>query len=186
MSGGEVAPQGSGPQAKVVDPGPVVEAIRARSAEAKLLTLEELAARFPENDLAASIAAAGAPDLESIAGKAAVYWFSALGMTRAYATHLARVEEGDPVKLVAEVVREESRTYPRPTPLDSFANRPFGLSKGALSDILESLGVGEETADIRVCRSSNGAVYLYSTRYLTQEHAEGLAEWDAVERWNNP
>jgi hypothetical protein len=184
--GAEPAPGGEEEGAGAVEASALVAAVRAESGAARLATLDALRERYPDADVEALLASSGAADLELIRGNRTTYYFSTQGMTRAYATHLARIEERDPLRLVVETVRDESRIYPRPTDLGTFASPPFGLSKDDLSAILASLGKAPETEDIRSCRTSNGAVYLYSTRHLSPEHAEGLAEWEAVGRWNNP
>jgi hypothetical protein len=174
------------------DPGPavkpaeVVEAIRAESAAIRITPLGSLQERFPEADIPALIDESAAGDIESVVGSGTRYYFSTISMTRAYATHLARIADRDPLRLVAETVREESRIYPRPTPIIAFCDPPFRITSGDLPSILEGLTATEEFSDIRSCRASNGAVYLYSTRHLTPDHAEGLTEWNEVGRRDNP
>ncbi len=181
-------PDGAGQGGGAAGPeAAIVEAIRAAGAEARIVSMEGLASLFPGTDVAALLAAAPeTPDIESIPGVATTYWFSTRGMTRAYAVHLARIEDNDPPRLVAETVREESRLYPRATALERFADHPFRLSRSDLADILESLGTRPETADIRSCRTSDDSVFLFSTLYLSEEHAQGLAEWEAVGSKENP
>jgi hypothetical protein len=107
-------------------------------------------------------------------------------MTRAYAVHLARLEERDPRRLVAGLVRDNARIYPRPTALAILREAPYRISEEDLALILAAEGKDGEDADIRSLITSNGAVYLYSNRYLSPEHAQGLAEWEAVGAQENP
>jgi len=55
-----------------------------------------------------------------------------------------------------------------------------------MASALLKLGREAGVEDIQSCLASNGAVYLYSTKYLTPAHASGLTEYYEVERWNNP
>lgn len=176
-----------------ISPGQISEVvgfIRAESAAARLVTASALQTRFPETDIPALLAQADAPDIEVLDGTSTVYYFSTQGMTRAYAIHLARLEERDPRRLVAGLVRDNARIYPRPTALAIFREAPYRIAEEDLALILarESAAEGAvgEDADIRSLTTSNGAVYLYSTRYLSPEHAQGLAEWEAVGAQENP
>lgn len=169
-------------------PAALAGEIRAESAGYRLSRADDLAARHPDADIGAlaAQAAADAPDLRSMQGSTTTYHYSTLSMTEAYATHLARVEDRDPLRLVAETVRDESRIYPRPTGANAFLEAPFGMGRSELASILLRLGREGGTEDIRSCKASNGAVYLYSSRFLTDDHAKGLAEYYEVECWLNP
>lgn len=166
----------------------LAQVVREESAQRRLATKAFLASRFPEADLDALLASCAdeCPDIASIGGTAGPYYYSTLSMTEAYATHLARVEDKDPLRLVAETVRDESRIYPRPTATKIFLEQPFSLARSELASVLLRLQRDPGTSDIRSCAASNGAVYLYSDKYLTESHAQGLTEYYEVERWQNP
>ncbi len=51
---------------------------------------------------------------------------------------------------------------------------------GALSSHGRTMAGRPEYADIQAVRASNGALYLFSFLYLTKDHAESLAEWEAM------
>jgi hypothetical protein len=166
----------------------LAKVIREDSQKEQLTRESLLRERYPGADIPSLLGAAGTeyPDLARIEGKADLYRYSSLSMSEAYATHLARVEDKDPLRLVAETVRDDSRVYPRPTAAKSFLSAPFSLSPSDLASVLLRLEGAEETADIKSCKASNGAVYLYSNRHLTDAHARGLTEYYEVERWQNP
>ena len=165
----------------------LLEAIRARSAEARLSRLSELAASHPEADGPAElIARAEQPDILCLIGSAETYYFSETSMTQAYARHLFRVEERDVVKLIVETVRDESRIYPRPTAARAFLEAPFKLKPGELEAALFSIKQRPDAADIRESRASNGELYLYSADHLSAVHADGLVEWIEVQQKENP
>ena len=119
-------------------------------------------------------------------GREEIYFFSDLHMTRAYAAYLYRLAEKDLVGLVVETVREDSRLYPRPTPLDFFLDPPFTFTRDQLDDVLARIRERGDCRDIRESRASNGARYLYSTLHLTVAHAEALTEWNEVGQAENP
>ena len=81
---------------------------------------------------------------------------------------------------VASVVRESSRDYPRPVPLEIFEYPPFLFEAKALQQCLRDMAESPEYADIKFTESSVGTVYLYSTRYLDEDYAAFLAENEDV------
>lgn len=175
-----------------VGPGAsAVDTIRRDSAEGRLTLLSSLREASPADsprapDPLRTIEESGAEDLKRMDGRVETYFFSELAMTRAYAAYLFRLAEKDLVGLVLETVREDSRIYPRPTPLDFFRASPFGLNPEQVEDILSRIRERGDCGDIRESRASNGARYLYSTLYLTVAHAEALTEWNEVGQAENP
>ena len=81
---------------------------------------------------------------------------------------------------IASVVRESSRDYPRPVPLEIFEYPPFLCEAEALQQCLRDMAENAEYADIRFTESSVGTVYLYSTQYLDEDYAAFLAENEDV------
>lgn len=81
---------------------------------------------------------------------------------------------------IASVVRDSSRDYPRPVPLEIFEYPPFLFEAEALQQCLRDMAENTEYADIRFTESSVGTVYLYSTRYLDEDYAAFLAENEDV------
>lgn len=137
-------------------------------------------------ELEAIIAGAAEDDIKLMRGTKDIYYFSENHMTAAYALHLFRVAEKDPAKMVADTVRDESRTYPRPTPAYSFLQPPFNMTEAELDGVLWQISQRSDMADIKKTTVSNGALYLYSTLHLTVLHAETMAEWNEVGQAENP
>ena len=81
---------------------------------------------------------------------------------------------------VASLVRESSRDYPRPVPLEIFEYPPFLFEAEALQQCLNHMAEDPEYADIKFTESSVGTVYLYSTLYLDDDYAAFLAEHEDV------
>lgn len=167
----------------------LAERIRSDSASLRLTGIAELQALYPEEDvgeLLAGIEAAGFADVKRATGCKGEYYYSESSMTASYATRLARVDDDDVASLIAETVRDESRIYPRPTPVASFHAPPYSISPQAFAIAALKLGREADLSDIRHCSASDGSEYLYSDRFLSEDLAKGLAEYDAVERWQNP
>jgi len=142
--------------------------------------------RVSASDLEALLAQAAPEDVKLMRGASDSYFFSELSMTAAYAKHLFRVAEKNPLRLIAETAREESSVYPRPTPLVAFQSPPFSLSADEIEAAIASMAGRSEYADIARCAASNGDAYLYSTASLSPAYAESLAEWASVGQKENP
>jgi hypothetical protein len=125
-------------------------------------------------------------DLHEIsAGNDSRHFYSSLFMTASYATILLR-KQGDPLRLIAETVRQNSVEYSRPVPLDLFTRPPFGLTRREVLDNLERMEAREEYRDIAQTTTSASSVFLYSALHLEPGHASMLAEWLDVGQFDNP
>jgi len=132
-------------------------------------------------------AALGAhPDLVPVEGGAGERrFYSSQFMTQAYAALLLR-KEGEPMRLIAETVRENSALYPRPLPLGAFEQPPFSLTREEILSCLRRMAGDVAHQDIARTRTSAGNEYLYSTAHLEADHAASLAEWIDVGQHDNP
>ncbi len=114
--------------------------------------------------------------------KGDAFLYSTASMSDTYARILLRVEEGNPYETIAGTVREESETYPRPTPVESLKAPVFGLDSEKVESYAREMAQLPEYADVKLIVASTGALYLYSERHLSKEHAESLVEWEEVGR----
>jgi hypothetical protein len=143
-------------------------------------------------DAPASSPQSPAPDRGAYADLALVwagdqaFVYSNRHMTRQYAEAAARSATGDLEGLIAEAVREDSATYPRPTPVAVFSGPPFQLSAERVTAVVAGMFEQPRYADIRAVRASDGSGFLYSADHLTAPLAESLAEWMAVRQFDNP
>jgi len=112
-------------------------------------------------------------------------FYSSQFMTEAYAVILLQ-KQGDPLQLIAEIVRQNSRVYPRPVPLDIFTRPPFDLAEQEIIDNIKQMTTDKTYCDIRLITTSTSRDFLYSTLHLEPAHASLLAEWLDVGRANNP
>ena len=128
----------------------------------------------------------GSEDLHELASQdGSRRYYSSPFMTQAYAMILLQ-KQGDPLRLIAEIVRQNSEVYPRPVSLDVFTQPPFDLTRQEVLNDLERMAAEEEYRDIVSTTTSASRVFLYSTLHLESQHASMLAEWLDVGQFNNP
>ena len=180
--------------------GAIAAMIRQESKEGKLISASEILCRAADQRLLSTPAAgvgeeAGGilskvldenEDLHELAGEdGSRSYYSSQFMTGAYAGILLQ-KKADPLRLIAEIVRQNSAAYPRPVPLHLFSLPPFGLTPQEVLKSLERMSVRDEYGDIETTRTSASRVFLYSTLHLDPEYASMLAEWLDVGQANNP
>lgn len=178
----------------------IVKIVRERSTSAQLVSAEEIRAvlrgePFLESeDVGPKTHRRGIPeqvlneypDIKMISGKDGIpYYFSVLSLSESYAAILIRKSE-DPLLMIAEVVRENSRLYPRPVPVDGFRELPFQLTLEEIGECLMAMSAREEYGDITRTVTSVGSLFLFSTRHLEPDHAVALAEWLEVGQIDSP
>ncbi len=123
--------------------------------------------------------------IKALIGAHSYYLYDANLMTDTFAHWAFLAAEDDPVVTFVECVREDSRVYPRPMPLQSLKNDPFKMSADEIERAWADATASGDYPDIERIVASNGDVYFFSTAYLSAEYAASLAEWDAVERYVN-
>jgi len=173
--------------------------IRARSREGHLTAQQEISEHLHETGLL-NEREEGQAVLDQILGEALErnadlrqlkdqasmpFLYSAQHMTEAYAELLFR-KKGNPVMMMAEVVRENSALYPRPVPLDTFRNPPFDMTDREITTCLRQMGEQEGLGDICQTTTSIGTVFLFSSLHLDPGHGAMLAEWLDVGESQNP
>jgi hypothetical protein len=125
-------------------------------------------------------------DLKEISGpNGASYYYSDRTLSETYAEILLWKSQ-DPLCLIAEVVRENSKRYPRPISMVSFCEPPFDLTRDSILVCLDAMRENKEYQDIALTITSVGRTFLYSSRHLDPDYAAMLAEWLDVGQYNNP
>jgi hypothetical protein len=124
-------------------------------------------------------------DIVELKGNKGKYLYSNSKMTSNYAKIRLMIEEKDLLKLFVDTVRYNSKVYPRTTALCSFYDEPFNFTEEIKSDILKQIKENSEYEDIKETTVSNGKVCLYSTKHLSKDHAESLAEWIEVGQYES-
>ena len=116
-----------------------------------------------------------------------VYYHSDKHMSGYYAVVLSRVAAKDPVATVAAMVRDESRIYPRPTCIEFFMEPMFQIPPGDLKAVFDEMVQKPEYGDIKLMvHPETGAVYAYSSQYLSGDTAFKKMHWVEVVKPANP
>jgi hypothetical protein len=116
-----------------------------------------------------------------------MFFYSTRHMSDYYALVLARVAGHDLCATIAETVRDESRIYPRPTCVQLFLEKIFGINEQDLKEVVCKTLQRPEFADIKMMvHPATGAVYLYSDKYLDGERAFMRMDYEEVVRPANP
>lgn len=150
--------------------------------------LEELEGEWvlvPDDDAKPPRLEVDCDNIVALVGYYSYYLYDRAYMTDAYAHWAFLSAEHDDAVTFVDCVREESRTYPRPMPIETLKNEPFCFSDDRIIQTWDIVRSRSEYADIKQTVASNGDVFFYSTKYLTPEYAASLAEWAAVERLRN-
>ncbi len=173
----------------------IAKKVRADSAEMTCLTaiktLQDLIADVPpdqvEKCVETMMSSGHYEDIRLVISPAeAGYLYCADHITENYARLLTRAETKNPLTIIAETVREESRIYPRATKVDLFYEPVFQIEAGLVWAAVETMSQREEFNDIKKIVAPTGAVYLFSELYMTDPQARAFVQWEEVEKFNNP
>lgn len=145
---------------------------------------------MPETDLTLLLDAmheqAGSADITCVQGAEDVYFYSTQTMTANYADMCVQVVENDICRAIAEAVRFDCRTYPRPYKVAMLGQSPYHFAPQQIAAALTAMETHPDYADIRVVEASNAEPYLFSERFMRYGKAYGLCEWLEVEQYQNP
>lgn len=125
-------------------------------------------------------------DIVILYGKSGIYLYSKPLMSHSFAHALFNTAEGDDLATFADVVRTESRMYPRPVAASDFLNHPYLWSASKVASLFERAMDDEAYEDIQVVTTSLNESFFYSTRHLGPAQGAALAEWYGVEKFRNP
>ncbi|MGA4620549.1 YdhW family putative oxidoreductase system protein [Citrobacter meridianamericanus] len=144
----------------------------------------------PETDLSALLDAlcldANSTDITCVQGTEDAYFYSTQTMTANYANMCVQVVENDICLAIAEAVRFDCRTYPRPYKVAMLMQPPYSFESQQVTAALTAMEMHPDYADIRTVESSNAEPYLFSERFMSYGKAYGLCEWLEVEQYQNP
>ncbi|MFO7729961.1 MAG: hypothetical protein R6V86_04255 [Spirochaetia bacterium] len=153
-----------------------LEQIQEASAAGFVLHESRLCAELAEEELAL---------VGSLSGKKGTYYFDPTTMTSRYAGIMLRLEEKNYLDLAAETIRDDSKKYPRTTPLGVLREAPFSFDEESIKAILTRFNEDPQYKDLRKCTASNQAVHFYSAEHLDPGQAEYLCEYEEVGRKEN-
>ena len=144
----------------------------------------------PETDLSALLDVLGqdanGADITCVQGAEEAYFYSTQTMTANYADMCVQVVENDICRAIAEAVRFDCRTYPRPYKVAMLTQPPYRFESQQNAAALTTMDTHPDYADIRTVESSNAEPYLFSERFMSYGKAYGLCEWLEVEQYQNP
>lgn len=181
--------EGAAPADDSASPADGAGADATEAAEPDSASSDDAAQTIPDQvlaALAASTFAVPTADIAVLQGTKARYLYSTDFMTDSFAHWTYLALEDDKVATFVDIVREESRTYPRPMVYRALLNDPFRMTEDQVLDCWKTVRESEKFPDIASCDASNGDVYFYSSDYLSEAQAKALAEYYSVERWMNP
>ena len=158
----------------------VPEGFRLVELDGEVVLVEDEDTREPTRVL--SIDPSG---IKMLMGARSYYLYDSAAMTDNYAHWAFLAAEGDGEFALVDVVREESRIYPRPMAAVSFQNKPFRFTAEQVDQLFAQVEGSGRYPDIARTVASDGSVFFYSTEYLSDGYAKSLAEWLAVGREMN-
>lgn len=125
-------------------------------------------------------------DIAWVQGSQDEYFYSTQTMTANYADMCVQVVEKDICRAIAQAVRFDCQTYPRPYKVAMLEQSPYGFAPQQIDAALAAIETHPDYADIRTVASSNDVPYLFSERFMSYGKAYGLCEWLEVEQFQNP
>ncbi len=114
------------------------------------------------------------------------YYFSTESISVNYANMCVLVIEKNICKTIAEAVRFECKTYPRPYKVSMLTHSPYYFDQQQIDAAIIVIDSHPDYADIRKVEASNDEPYLFSERFMSYGKAYGLCEWLEVEQHQNP
>ncbi len=173
----------------------IVERIRTDSGRIVLTSVADLEPLFPFPEperravfLAEIRADERFQDIQVVTGpKGELYYHSDRYVSGNYAAVMMRAKAGDPLFAIAEFVRHNARIMPAPTKTTAFADAVFGIAAAQLQGLLDELTRTPGYEDVkRIVHPRTRAVYLYSDRYLDEQRAFDIMDWEEVGIFKNP
>ncbi len=125
-------------------------------------------------------------DLVAIKTEQNLFYYNDKMLSERFATVQSLIQSKDILATIASTVRHDCKTYPRPTPLTSFTSFPYFYSKDEVLGAIARMSNADEYKDIDTVTASNGNLCIFSSLHMSKKYANALAEWEEVERRNNP
>ncbi|WP_102412879.1 hypothetical protein [Beduinella massiliensis] len=162
--------------------------VRERAQALEYLTLTELCAQLEmERDATAALMdevreQADYQDICVYKGAKDLYYYTYPKLAHNYVKNVALAQENDLPRIIAEVVRYESKTYPRATAIDTFSKFPYHFTEIQVKRMLEKMSRQSEYEDIQLYESGQKNLYIFSTQFLSRNYASSLVEMSEDKR----
>lgn len=176
------APEDDVPEEKRAFWEAACEAVRDEAANRHYLTLTDLCARAEmERDEVRTLMeeARTRPEYADVyvyEGAKDLYYYIYPTLAHNYVRGIAMAQENDLPRIIAEVVRYESKIYPRATDITTFTRFPYHYTVIQVRRMLERMARQSEYADLERYTSGKKNEYIFSTRYLSRRYATFLVE----------
>lgn len=115
-------------------------------------------------------------NIKVVVGKKDTYYYDASIMSNRFAKVESMLQDKDMLVTIADVVRTDSKLYPRTTFVGNFTEYPYYFTLGEIKDVLARMKEMKDYQDIAVVRTGNGKDCVYSTLHLSFARARYLAE----------
>lgn len=125
-------------------------------------------------------------DILTVNGTQDRYYYCEKTMATNYAQTLVALQEQDSCQIIAQAIRFDCETYPRPYKLQMLRYAPYLFSESEIEAALNLMSQRAEYQDIQRVVPSNDEPYLFSSRFMSYGKAKGLCEWIEVEQHENP
>ncbi|MDO5376689.1 MAG: hypothetical protein Q4G52_00005 [Clostridia bacterium] len=164
------------------------EAVREQAKEEQYLTLSDLCAwqEMPRDEAADMMRELMAQeeygDICVYQGAKDLYYYTYPTLAHNYVKNVALAQENDLPHTIAEIVRYESKIYPRATSIDTFSRYPYHYTAIQIRRTLERMAKQPEYADIETYVSGKKQLYVFSTQYLSRTYAKTLVEMSEDKR----
>lgn len=158
------------------------EAVREQGKEEQYLTLSDLCAwqEMEKDDAAAMMRELMEQeeykDICVYQGAKDLYYYTYPTLAHNYVKNVALAQEDDLPHTIAEIVRYESKIYPRATAIETFSKFPYHYTEIQTRRALELMAKLPEYADIETYVSGKKKTYIFSTKYLSRAYASSLVE----------
>ena len=153
------------------------EAVREQGKEEQYLTLSDLCAwqEMEKDDAAAMMRELMEQeeykDICVYQGAKDLYYYTYPTLAHNYVKNVALAQEDDLPHTIAEIVRYESKIYPRATAIETFSKFPYHYTEIQTRRALELMAKLPEYADIETYVSGKKKTYIFSTKYLSRAYA---------------
>ena len=123
-------------------------------------------------------------DIKSVKGIKDTYFYDTNKMTDHFAVVQASIQDKNILSAIANAVRHDCKTYPRPVSMKSLKENPYFYSDDEILGAIARMKFDENYKDIDVVTASNGNMCFYSSLYMSKVYAQALCEQIEVE-WVN-
>ena len=121
--------------------------------------------------------------VKEIIGEKDTYLYHSQFMSDTYAHTASMLADKNIIHTIAQTVRYECKTYPRPTRVSALQIYPYFFTEDEILGAVARMQSMEGYHDIHLVAASNGKNCIYSSDILSEKYARALAETLEVEAY---